>query len=77
MQNLFGLQKNKVHNSPAIKRQSNIIYFILLFSEWKLHKPLRLLDIRFNFLYYWEMGDLELCQAWIDIIGYKFIKGKQ
>lgn len=33
------------------------------------------LDNRFNFLYYGGMGDLELCQACIDIMGYKFIKG--
>lgn len=77
MQNLFGLRRNKVHNFLAIKRQDNIIKLLnTFFSEWRLHKPPCLLDIKFNFLYYWEMGDLELCQAWIDIIGYKCIKGK-
>lgn len=30
---------------------------ILFFSERRSYKPLCSLDIRFNFLYYWEMGD--------------------
>lgn len=63
MQSQLGLHKNWVHSSLAIKRQGNIIMlFNTFYREWRLHKPLRLLDIRFNFLYYWEMGDLELSQ---------------
>lgn len=78
MQSQFGLHKNQVPNSLAIKRKgNNIMLFNTFYREWRLHKPLCLLDIRFNFLYYWEMGDLELSQAWIDIIGCTFIKGNQ